>query len=897
MTRLPLGMFLRTVFSAIIVSSVLAASTFSARAAAEFRGIWVDAWGAGFLTPTEVTTLVNRCKTYNFNAVIVQMRRRGDAFYMPMAPNGDPRTTVISSSYDALQEVINQCHAAVPRIEVHCWATTQLIWGNTAAPSQAGHVYNLHPEYLTKSSTGATLIGEGYYLDPGHPDATQWNYNVALDVTSRYDIDGWHWDYIRLPAQDSGYNATAVARYNAEFGLTGQPAASNTQWSDWRRRHITDFLRWTNSEILAVKPNMVISTAVFASRSDAFTNRLQDWAAWNNEGILDICMPMNYSADNTGVYNPRVDDAFNNQGVRRVYMGQGSYLNTAANTVTQLQYARNKPLLGTIFYSYRTPNSGTVDQTGTFTYVRDNYQPTYEPTPTIPWKASPTKGIGKGTITREDTGAAIYNATVTINTSPSRTQKSEAHGKYAFFELPPGTYTVTATAAGMGTVSGSVTITAGAVSNLSLVVPAADTVAPVISSVASSGVTDSAAAITWTTNESSDSVVEYGLTTAYGITVSNASMVLNHSVGLSGLAASTTYNYRVKSKDSSNNTATSGNFTFTTLASGAVADIIIDTPSAVVTGTWTTATSAADKYGADYKYKGQGTGAAYLTYTPNILTAGKYDVYEWHSQGTNRTLGAPHVITHSGGTATVNINQQLNGGRWNLVGQYTFPAGTTKYVRITDGFADTGQVVIADAVKLVFVPSIATAPAAPSALAATAASSSQINLIWTDNSSNEDNFVVARSTTAGGPYTDIATLAAGTASYSNTGLAASTTYYYVVRATNAVGSSANSNEAGATTQAAPAVPNAPSSLSATVISRTQINLAWVDNASNESNHVVEFKKSGVSTWSVAATLGANVTSYSKTSLSRNTLYDFRVKATNAAGSSAYSNMVTARTLK
>lgn len=90
-------------------------------------------------------------------------------------------------------------------------------------------------------------------------------------------------------------------------------------------------------------------------------------------------------------------------------------------------------------------------------------------------------------------------------------------------------------------------------------------------------------------------------------------------------------------------------------------------------------------------------------------------------------------------------------------------------------------------------------PNAPSNLAATAASKSQINLTWTDNSGVETNFVVARSTTAGGPYTDIATLGANVTSYSNTGLSANTRYYYVVRAKNAAGSSANSNEANALT--------------------------------------------------------------------------------------------------
>ena len=329
-----------------------------------------------------------------------------------------------------------------------------------------------------------------------------------------------------------------------------------------------------------------------------------------------------------------------------------------------------------------------------------------------------------------------------------------------------------------------------------------DTTPPVISAVAASGISDTSATITWTTDENSDSVVEYGTTTSYGFTASSASMVVNHSVGLSGLSASTLYRYRVKSKDAANNTATSGDFTFTTLAAGSVPDIIIDNPAATVVGSWTTGTSSTDKFGTDYRYKSQGTGSAYLQYTPTITTPGDYQVYEWHPQGSNRTIGAPFVIAYNGGTQTLNVNEQINGGRWNLLGTFNFVSGTAGNVKITDGFADGTQVVLADAVKFVYAAP-ASPPSAPSGLTATAVSTSQINLAWTDNSGDESNFIVSRSTTAGGPYTDIATLAANTTSYNNTGLSASTTYYYVVRAVNSGGSSALSNEASATTQTPP----------------------------------------------------------------------------------------------
>src|SRR5439155_3344601 len=76
---------------------------------------------------------------------------------------------------------------------------------------------------------------------------------------------------------------------------------------------------------------------------------------------------------------------------------------------------------------------------------------------------------------------------------------------------------------------------------------ASDTTPPTISAVASSNITSNGATISWTTNEASDSQVEYGLTTSYGSSSSlNTSLVTSHSTSLSGLLASTLYHYRVK---------------------------------------------------------------------------------------------------------------------------------------------------------------------------------------------------------------------------------------------------------------------------------------------------------------------------------------------------------------
>jgi hypothetical protein len=92
-----------------------------------------------------------------------------------------------------------------------------------------------------------------------------------------------------------------------------------------------------------------------------------------------------------------------------------------------------------------------------------------------------------------------------------------------------------------------------------------DTTPPVISNMSASGIDSSSAVISWTTNEASDSQVEYGTSTAYGSsTTLNAGMLTSHSQTLSGLTQGTLHHYRVKSRDAAGNLAASGDSTFTT---------------------------------------------------------------------------------------------------------------------------------------------------------------------------------------------------------------------------------------------------------------------------------------------------------------------------------------------
>ena len=181
-------------------------------------------------------------------------------------------------------------------------------------------------------------------------------------------------------------------------------------------------------------------------------------------------------------------------------------------------------------------------------------------------------------------------------------------------------------------------------------------------------------------------------------------------------------------------------------------------------------------------------------------------------------------------------------------------------------------------------------PASPTNLQAQVASAARIELTWTDNATSETGYYVERAPDVAGiagTYAQIASLPASSVSYSSTGLAPSTRYWFRVRAFNTTDVSGYSGQANATTLVLPA---APTNLQGQAPSTTRIDLTWTDNATNETGYVVERApdNAGVAgTFAQIVSLAAGATAYSNTGLNANTRYWYRVRAVNATDVSAY----------
>jgi hypothetical protein len=131
--------------------------------------------------------------------------------------------------------------------------------------------------------------------------------------------------------------------------------------------------------------------------------------------------------------------------------------------------------------------------------------------------------------------------------------------------------------------------------------------------------------------------------------------------------------------------------------------IIMDNNSAGVTttGTWYTSSTIGGYYGTDYLDDGNvNKGSTSLTWTPTITRTGSYTVYALWTASGNRATNTPYTVNAANGSFTIPENQQINGGTWVSLGVYSFNAGTSGNVVVSN--TGTNGTVIANAVE--FVP-------------------------------------------------------------------------------------------------------------------------------------------------------------------------------------------------
>jgi uncharacterized lipoprotein YddW (UPF0748 family) len=464
-----------------------------------FRGFWADAFHPGFKSTSEIDTMVSRARQGNYNAVVAEVLAYKDSGSVAHGAYWNssilPKAADISGGIDPLAYLCQRAHAE--GIEVHAWLVTYRV--STAWPPPNNATLANHPEWFmvpyARMGSGPQPMDGKYFLDPGSPEVQEYLVGIVRELVSNYPIDGINWDYIRYTQTDAGYPAvtayahSSLARFQRIAGYVGTPPTTDASWQSFRRRTINELVRRCRAEIPSITTNPrqpLRHTADLICSGDApanFTSSsayslFQDWRYWMEMGWLDAGIPMNYKDERNAThaqwYRDWINAAIGWRYSRHMYCGQGNYMNSKANSVTQLQYVYGRGANGSCNYAYYSTADENDDGTeeADFTWYAYVSNPTTGiftspvATPTMPWRnpATATEGTLWGRITDYATGGPIDDATVQAGAlSPVQT---DGNGYYAVTLIPAtqaGTaYNVTAAKTGYSMASlGGVLVVAG----------------------------------------------------------------------------------------------------------------------------------------------------------------------------------------------------------------------------------------------------------------------------------------------------------------------------------------------------------------------------------------------------------------------------------------------------
>ena len=382
----------------IAILFILASGLAYADAKPEYRVLQVHTWIPGMLSPQQVDETVKWAKDANFNIVVLQARRVGDACYNSAY---EPRMDGIEGpkDFDPIGYGIKKCHEN--GLQAYVWFNVYRVWSSsTRLPKDPKHVINRHPEWRNKNFEGKTGSDDGVFLDPGIPEVRAYTVKVMGGLVSKYSMDGIMLDFVRYPDRDWGYSDIAVARFNKQYGRKGKPDPRDLTWGRWRREQVTQMVREINAEIKRRKPKCVLSAATIPwgicpqqwSKTDAFAAVFQDWRLWMEEGILDVNMPMNYK--NPGKERDQGWYVDWLEGMKKWQYGRHAIsivmvlYNNVDGAVNQVKLARDHGLIGGGGFAFSQGKSAADIAKGLKTKVYTEPAPV----PTCPWLEKAAEG-------------------------------------------------------------------------------------------------------------------------------------------------------------------------------------------------------------------------------------------------------------------------------------------------------------------------------------------------------------------------------------------------------------------------------------------------------------------------------------------------------------------------
>jgi uncharacterized lipoprotein YddW (UPF0748 family) len=375
----------------------------------EFRGVWIatvhniDWPSQKNLTSAqqrrEFSEVLDFHKGLGLNAVFVQVRAAGDAFY---AKSKEPWSEWLTGQqglapspfYDPLEFMVEESHKR--GMEFHAWLNLNRLTHKTAK--------SVSPLNLSRTKPDWILTYDGMKLfNFGLPEVRQYIVDMTVNIARHYDVDGIHFDDYFYPYTVAGQ----VLRDDATYQKYG---AGFKNKNDWRRNNIDQLVQAIHLALEKENPRLKFGISPFGvwrNRRDdpngsdtyggqtSYDNLYADTRKWLQEGWIDYVVPQVYFSSGFAKvpYRNLVDWWAQNSFGRHLYVGQGAYRvgftdsdknwQNRSEIPNQVRYLRQKNSQGSVFFSSRSLRANPLYITDS---LRQNLYKYPALIPTMPWK-------------------------------------------------------------------------------------------------------------------------------------------------------------------------------------------------------------------------------------------------------------------------------------------------------------------------------------------------------------------------------------------------------------------------------------------------------------------------------------------------------------------------------
>jgi len=337
------------------------------------RGMWHRPFERNL---TEVQTTLQEMKDMGMNMLYVETFWLGRLIYNSSVPGTYQHAFTLGEGYGEYGSNLLLAFVEEGKkygIEVHAWVENFFVGYGTSfldSPILASKPEwaSINFDYSISQRSEVNYL----FMDPANPEVRRYLKDIYAEIVSTMDVSTIHLDYIRYPVaknttstspttnMDTGYSNYAEAEFKNLYGYTGDVrtlvttnATAAAKWKEYKKNVISDFVAGVYYTVKNVNPNVGLSTAIFGNVESAINEKMQDWASWAEDGLIEIITPMSYYQSSTTVGSETLrltnlvgNNAFSYAGLAPTYMGYNEHLNT-----TQVQAALYNNAQGTAFFA------------------------------------------------------------------------------------------------------------------------------------------------------------------------------------------------------------------------------------------------------------------------------------------------------------------------------------------------------------------------------------------------------------------------------------------------------------------------------------------------------------------------------------------------------------------